>query len=165
MHSDKKLFLLYFLAGIMAFALLSFAHDGFRTDRAIQSYYLPISVGAGVGGMIAYFRNKIEARTRMYERRLSKEREDAAMGRAAAAIAHEVRNPLNALAIGLQRLQLEAGSAPSTGSFWSSCSSPSGQRHRREPPALFQAKAARDRVLQPGAPPRWIAGSLQAAVR
>jgi two-component system, NtrC family, sensor histidine kinase HydH len=30
------------------------------------------------------------------------------LGRAAAAIAHEVRNPLNAMAMGLQRLQLEA---------------------------------------------------------
>ena len=42
-----------------------------------------------------------------YERRISKEREDAALGRAAAAIAHEIRNPLNALGMGLQRLQLE----------------------------------------------------------
>lgn len=109
MHSDKKFFLLYPLTGIMAFALLSFAHDGFRMDRGIETYYLPIAVGAGMGCIIAYFRNKIEARTRMYERKLSKEREDAAMGRAAAAIAHEVRNPLNALAMGLQRLQMEAG--------------------------------------------------------
>jgi two-component system, NtrC family, sensor histidine kinase HydH len=36
------------------------------------------------------------------------EREDAALGRVAAAIAHEVRNPLNALGMGLQRLQIEA---------------------------------------------------------
>ncbi|MCP4575546.1 MAG: two-component sensor histidine kinase, partial [Deltaproteobacteria bacterium] len=42
-----------------------------------------------------------------YERRISKEREDASLGRAAAAIAHEIRNPLNALGMGLQRLQLE----------------------------------------------------------
>lgn len=47
-------------------------------------------------------------RTRQYERALSREREDAALGRAAAAIAHEIRNPLNALKMGLQRLQLEA---------------------------------------------------------
>jgi len=47
-------------------------------------------------------------RTRQYERELSREREDAALGRAASAIAHEIRNPLNALKMGLQRLQLEA---------------------------------------------------------
>lgn|GEM_PF-265765 len=44
-----------------------------------------------------------------YEHRLSRQREEAALGRAAAAIAHEIRNPLNAMAMGLQRLQIEAG--------------------------------------------------------
>lgn len=43
-----------------------------------------------------------------YERRLAQERENASLGRAAAAIAHEVKNPLNTLGIGLQRLDLEA---------------------------------------------------------
>ena len=42
-----------------------------------------------------------------FERRLSAERENASLGRAAAAIAHEIRNPLNTLGMGLQRLQLE----------------------------------------------------------
>lgn len=43
-----------------------------------------------------------------YERRLSRQREEAALGRAAASIAHEVRNPLNAMSMGLQRLSMEA---------------------------------------------------------
>ncbi|MDZ7700113.1 MAG: hypothetical protein U5R49_25360 [Deltaproteobacteria bacterium] len=43
-----------------------------------------------------------------FERRLAQERENASLGRAAAAIAHEVKNPLNTLGIGLQRLDLEA---------------------------------------------------------
>ncbi|MDM8522078.1 ATP-binding protein [Desulfococcaceae bacterium HSG8] len=43
-----------------------------------------------------------------FEREIAREREDAALGRAAAAITHEIRNPLNAISMGLQRLQIEA---------------------------------------------------------
>ena len=49
------------------------------------------------------------ARTRNFERLLAKEHEAAALGRATATIAHEVRNPLNAISMGLQRLRLESG--------------------------------------------------------
>lgn len=42
-----------------------------------------------------------------FERELSLQREDATLGRSAAAIAHEIRNPLNSLSIGLQRLEME----------------------------------------------------------
>lgn len=50
---------------------------------------------------------------RRFERKLAKEQEDAALGRATAAIAHELRNPLNAISMGLQRLSTEAaGLAP-----------------------------------------------------
>ncbi len=45
-----------------------------------------------------------------YERKLSIKREEALIGRAASSIAHEVRNPLNAISIGLQRLKLENSS-------------------------------------------------------
>lgn len=45
---------------------------------------------------------------RQFERRLAKEQEDATLGRATATIAHEIRNPLNAISMGLQRLQIEA---------------------------------------------------------
>jgi signal transduction histidine kinase len=46
--------------------------------------------------------------TRTFERLLAKEHEAAALGRATATIAHEVRNPLNAINMGLQRLTLES---------------------------------------------------------
>lgn len=49
---------------------------------------------------------------RDYERELSEQREDAALGRSAATIAHEIRNPLNSIAMGLQRLQIEAHDLP-----------------------------------------------------
>lgn len=47
-------------------------------------------------------------RTRRFERLLAREHEAAALGRATATIAHEVRNPLNALSMGLQRFSLES---------------------------------------------------------
>jgi signal transduction histidine kinase len=43
-----------------------------------------------------------------FERMLAREHEAASLGRATATIAHEVRNPLNAINMGLQRLQLES---------------------------------------------------------
>ncbi|MCF8056369.1 MAG: hypothetical protein K9K37_06995 [Desulfocapsa sp.] len=45
--------------------------------------------------------------TREFERKMGRQHEDAALGRAAATITHELRNPLNAIGIGLQRLQIE----------------------------------------------------------
>ena len=48
----------------------------------------------------------IEARE--FERQLAKQHEEAALGRASSTITHELRNPLNAISIGLQRLQYEA---------------------------------------------------------
>ncbi|MBE0585152.1 MAG: HAMP domain-containing histidine kinase [Desulfofustis sp.] len=52
-------------------------------------------------------RNRLE-QAREFERQLAKQHEEAALGRASSTITHELRNPLNAISIGLQRLQYEA---------------------------------------------------------
>lgn len=72
-------------------------------------FMLALGSAAAMGGWILYRHQRAHERQRLaYERRLSRQREEAGLGRAAAAIAHEIRNPLNAMAMGLQRLQLEA---------------------------------------------------------
>lgn len=52
-------------------------------------------------------RNRLD-QAREFDRQLAKQHEEAALGRASSTITHELRNPLNAISIGLQRLQLEA---------------------------------------------------------
>ncbi|MBK1641126.1 two-component sensor histidine kinase [Chromatium okenii] len=72
-------------------------------------FMLALGSAAGVGGWLLYRHQRGHERQRLaYERQLSRQREEASLGRAAAAIAHEIRNPLNAMAMGLQRLQWEA---------------------------------------------------------
>ena len=42
-----------------------------------------------------------------FQKQLAKQHEEAALGRASASISHEIKNPLNAIGMGLQRLQIE----------------------------------------------------------
>jgi signal transduction histidine kinase len=44
-----------------------------------------------------------------FERNLAREKEDALMGRAAGTIAHEIKNPVNTIYMGLQRISCESG--------------------------------------------------------
>ncbi|HRY14682.1 MAG TPA: ATP-binding protein [Candidatus Competibacteraceae bacterium] len=71
------------------------------------AFILASTGGLGAWLLYRYQRAHLE-QLRAYEHRLSQQREDAALGQTAAAIAHEIRNPLNAMAMGLQRLQIEA---------------------------------------------------------
>ncbi|MBU0674956.1 MAG: hypothetical protein KJ950_09965 [Proteobacteria bacterium] len=47
------------------------------------------------------------SRVRGFERQMARQHEEAALGRAAATISHEINNPLNAIGMGLQRLEME----------------------------------------------------------
>ena len=75
----------------------------------LVAFVLVLVLTGSAGTWVLYRHQQAQERERLgYERRLSRQREEAGLGRAAAAIAHEIRNPLNAMAMGLQRLQLEA---------------------------------------------------------
>ncbi len=81
--------------------------------RRLWTEFLVFSVLLAVSGALLswlLYRHQVGhlEQVQEYERRLSRQREEAALGRAAAAIAHEIRNPLNAMAMGLQRLKIEA---------------------------------------------------------
>jgi two-component system, NtrC family, sensor histidine kinase HydH len=77
-----------------------------------REFFLFITILALLGSFFSRLLYRYQAaekrRTRAFERRLARQHEEASLGRATATIAHEVRNPLNAISIGLQRLQLEA---------------------------------------------------------
>ena len=64
------------------------------------------------GALLSYWlyrRQKMEmARAVQMEQAMARQREEAIIGRAAATIAHEVRNPLNAVYMALQRLGVES---------------------------------------------------------
>lgn len=83
------------------------------TVKNLQRDFFFFAAGlALLGGMLSLLLYRLQqghlGRVRAYEREISRERENGALGRAAATIAHEIRNPLNAMHMGLQRLQIEA---------------------------------------------------------
>ncbi|MGE4559478.1 MAG: PAS domain-containing sensor histidine kinase [Desulfobulbus sp.] len=69
---------------------------------------LLLGLGLFFSWLLYRYQQRDLQRTRRFERLLAREHEAAALGRATATIAHEVRNPLNAINMGLQRLSLES---------------------------------------------------------
>ncbi|MBB5020843.1 sensor histidine kinase [Desulfurispira natronophila] len=71
---------------------------------------------ATIGALFTWMLNRLHQRhvatIRAAERTLAKQHEDATIGRAAATISHEIKNPLNAISMGLQRLQIESPQLP-----------------------------------------------------
>jgi signal transduction histidine kinase len=67
-----------------------------------------LAVFGAISSWWLYYAERLRLqKAREYEQDLARQHEEAALGRAAATIAHEIRNPLNAIGMGLQRLQLE----------------------------------------------------------
>ena len=83
-----------------------------RVSRVWQDFFLYGTLLGGFGLFLSYLLYKYQQhyfeQIQKFERKLAREQEDAALGRAAGTIAHEVRNPLNAIGMGLQRISFEA---------------------------------------------------------
>ena len=89
-------------------------HFGVRMQQLRMEFISFSIILAILGGIFTWALHHYQSaylnQVRRYERQLAREKEDASLGRASAAITHEIRNPLNAISMGLQRLQIEADS-------------------------------------------------------
>lgn len=79
-----------------------------QAHRSILFYSLGLLL-VGIAGAVAIFWTQARhaAERRLLEAAVAKEQRLSAMGNLAAGVAHEIRNPLNAISVGLQRLRLE----------------------------------------------------------
>jgi signal transduction histidine kinase len=79
-----------------------------QAHRSILFYSLGLLL-VGIAGAVAIFWTQARhaAERRLLEAAMAKEQRLSAMGNLAAGVAHEIRNPLNAIAVGLQRLGRE----------------------------------------------------------
>ncbi len=85
---------------------------GNRVDELQKQFFLfailLLTLGTGSSWLLYRYQMADINRTQRFERTMARQQEEAAMGRATATIAHEIRNPLNAINIGLQRLVMES---------------------------------------------------------
>ena len=83
-----------------------------REGNLWRQFLLFSSLLASAAVMLSWVLQRYQHRHTAYllglQKQLAQQREDASLGRAASTISHEVRNPLNAISMGLQRLQLES---------------------------------------------------------
>ncbi len=96
--------------GTMVIGMGCELYDGWLAqNRRSQLIFSILILGAGAGcSLLLYlFQRAHLARVREFDQALARGAEDAALGRATAAITHEIRNPLNAISMGLQRFSLE----------------------------------------------------------
>jgi two-component system, NtrC family, sensor histidine kinase HydH len=85
---------------------------GKRRQQMYKEFIIFISFLILFGAFSSWWLYRVQRhrlqQAREFERKMARQHEDAALGRAAGIITHELRNPLNAIGMGLQRLQIEA---------------------------------------------------------
>lgn len=91
---------------------LEVEHFGRRITQMKREFTLFVILLCVFGTFSSYYLYRVQAwrlQQRLeFEREMARQHEEAALGRAAATITHEMRNPLNAIGMGLQRLQIES---------------------------------------------------------
>jgi signal transduction histidine kinase len=85
-----------------------------RRDRLIAAVTAAVVLGLGILGMsvIFYTQHRHMTEVKTLEEEMERGERLATVGNMAAAVAHEIRNPLNAVSMGLQRLRVEFEPAP-----------------------------------------------------
>jgi signal transduction histidine kinase len=89
------------------------AHFFQQRQQAIRSQFIIFGtvlllLGVFFSWLLYHLQQRTLQQATLFEREMAREHEAATLGRTTATIAHEVRNPLNAINMGLQRLQMES---------------------------------------------------------